>query len=95
MATAGLILNVLLALFKAVPVVKSLWDRFLLMYLQRKEVELNEEIRLGLYYAISQKDQRGLEEAIGNPNAGKPVEIPDSEIVDELPGVDPHGPRNK
>jgi hypothetical protein len=95
MATAGLILNVLLALFRAVPVLKAGWDRLLLMYLERKEVELQEEIRLGIYYAVAQKDQRGLEEAIGNPNNGKPVEIPDSEIVDELPGINPHGPRTK
>jgi hypothetical protein len=71
---AGLILNVLLAAFKAVPLLKELFDRLLVMYLQKEAEKLKEEIRLGIYNAVAQKDQRGLEEAIGNTNAGKPVE---------------------
>lgn len=94
MATAGLILNILLAAFKAVPMLKEVWERLLLMYIEKKQAELAEEIRLGIYNAVAQKDQRGIEEAIGAPNAGKPVEIPDSQIVDSLPGVTPHPPRN-
>jgi hypothetical protein len=90
MATVGTILNILLALFKAVPVVKAMWDRLLLMYIEREAAKLDEEIRLGLYNAVAQKDQRGLEEAMGNPNHGKPVDIEDSQIVDSLPGVTPH-----
>ena len=86
----GTILSLLLAIFKAVPVLKSAWDRLLLMYIEKDQANLAEEIRLGIYNAVNQKDQRGIEEAIGNPNAGKPVEMPDSEIVDSLPGVDPH-----
>jgi hypothetical protein len=95
MATASMILKVLLALFKAVPAAKMLWERLMLVYIEREEARMAEEIRLGIYLAIAQKDQRGLEEAIGNPHAGNPVEIEDSEIVDSLPGVDPHPPRNK
>jgi hypothetical protein len=92
---AGLILNILLAFFKAVPVAKAMWDRLLLMYIERESKRLEEEIRLGIYNAVHQKDQRGIEEAIGAPNAGKPVQVPDSQIVDSLPGVTPHPPRNK
>lgn len=93
MATVGTVLSLLLAVFKAVPVLKEAWDRLILMYLERQREHLKEEIRLGIYEAVAQKDQRRLEEAIGNPNAGKPVEIPESQIVDSLPGVTPHPPR--
>jgi hypothetical protein len=93
LAAAGLILNVLLVAFKAVPMLKDVWDRLLIMYLEKEAAKLKEEIRLGIYNAVHQKDQRGLEEAIGNPNYGKPVDVPDSQIVDSLPGVTPHPPR--
>jgi hypothetical protein len=90
LATAGLILNVLLVAFKAVPVLKEVWDRLLVMYLEKKKAELAEEVRLAIYNAVHSQDQRGIEKAIGSPNAGQPVEISDSQIVDRLPGVTPH-----
>jgi hypothetical protein len=91
--SVSLILQILLALFKAVPALKNMWERLLVMYIERQQAMLKEELRLAIYNAINQKDQRGIEEVIRNPNAGKPVEIPDSQIVDSLPGVTPHPPR--
>jgi hypothetical protein len=87
------ILSLLLALFKAVPALKDMWERLLAMYIEHQQAMLKEELRLAIYNAVRQKDQRGIEEVIGNPNHGKPIEIPDSQIVDSLPGVTPHPPR--
>lgn len=90
MGTVSTILSLLLAVFKAIPVLKNWWDQLILMYVEKQKANLREEIRLGIYNAVNLKDQRDLEKAIGNPNAGKPVDVPDSEIVDSLPGVTPH-----
>jgi hypothetical protein len=87
------VLSLLLALFKAIPALKDMWERLLAMYIERQQAMLKEELRLAIYNAIHQKDQRGIEEVIRNPNHGKPIEIPDSQIVDSLPGVAPHPPR--
>jgi hypothetical protein len=91
----GSIISLLLAIFKAVPILKDVWERLLAGYIAHKDAELKEELRLAIYNAVAQKDQRGIEEVIGNPNAGKEVDVPDSHIVDSVRGVTPHGVRNK
>lgn len=91
----GTIVSLLLAIFKAVPVLKDTWERLLAMYISHKDAQLKEELRLAIYNAVHQKDQRGIEEVIGNPNAGRPVDVPDSQIVDSVRGVAPHGVRNQ
>jgi hypothetical protein len=81
------ILGILLAVFKAVPILKQWWDQLLVMYIERQKAKLREEIRKAIIYALVEQDQRDIEKAVGNPNAGEPVRVPDSEIVDSLPGV--------
>jgi hypothetical protein len=92
MATISTIVSLLLVIFKAIPIMKDWWEKLLAMYIEKQDELLKEELRLAIYNSVHQQDQRGIEDVIGNPNAGKPVDIPDSEIVDELPGVRPHPP---
>jgi len=81
------ILGILLALFKAVPAMKDWWEQLLAMYIERQNEMLRREIREAIIHALVEQDQRPIEKALGSPHAGKPVNVPDSEIVDSLPGV--------
>jgi hypothetical protein len=81
------ILGVLLALFKAVPAMKDWWEQLLALYVERQKELLNREIREAIIHALVEQDQRPIEKVIGSPHAGKPVNVPDSEIVDSVVGV--------
>jgi hypothetical protein len=79
-------LALLLAIFKAIPALKSLWDELVAAYVQHEITAMNEELSNAIYQA-SHGDQRNLEKYIGSPRAGKPSGEPNERIVDELPGV--------
>jgi hypothetical protein len=80
----------LLAFFKFFPAAKDAWEELYLAYLEKTYESWRKERKDALRNSILTKDQRDFEKAIGNPNAGKPVYERDSEIVDSLPGIDPH-----
>jgi hypothetical protein len=81
------VLGVLLALFKAVPALKDWWEQLIVLYVEHQKKVIRREIREAITYALVEQDQRKIEKALGSPHAGKPVNVPNSEIVDSLPGV--------
>jgi hypothetical protein len=81
------VVSFLTALFKAFPVMQGWWNALVAAYIQKQADKFDKAVMDGIRKAIYEQDQRDLEKAIGNPNAGKPVPLPGSEIVDDLPGV--------
>jgi hypothetical protein len=81
------IISLLLAIFKAVPVLKEAWDRLLVLYIEHQENEMLEADRAAIRKAIDGQDQRDLEKQIGSTVSGKPSGIPGTEFRDSLPGV--------
>lgn len=82
-------LAILLALFKAIPSLKSLWDELVAAYVSQEVASIQKANRDAIQKALVDQDQRDLEKAIGSSNAGKEVDATGSEIVDNLPGVKP------
>lgn len=85
----GTFLSLMLAIFKAIPPLKSFFDALVRAYVNRTIDSMAKEDREGLRKAFEEQDQRDLEKAMGNQNAGKEVPATGSEIVDSLPGVRP------
>jgi hypothetical protein len=80
------VLAVLKAL-AAIPAMKEAFDQFVSWYVRQKIEAMRKEDREAIKEAVLEHDQRRLEHAIGNPNAGEPSGIPGTIIVDDLPGV--------
>ena len=83
----GTILAIILAVFKAIPKIKELWDELVTMYIDHEIANMHEKDKEAIRKAIDGKDQRDLETQIGNPNPGSPSGLPHTVIRDELPGV--------
>jgi hypothetical protein len=81
------ILSLLLAIFKAIPALKSLFDELVVAYTQSQIDNIKKEYLYAIQIAISQKDQRDIEKALGSPRAGEASGIPGAQVVDHLPGV--------
>lgn len=77
----------MIAFLKSFPTLLKLLDKAVVWYTGWRIKDMHSDVREGLKKAIEQDDQRDLEEAIGNPDAGEPVDIPGTSIVDSLPGV--------
>jgi hypothetical protein len=84
---AATILSLLLAFFKAVPALKSIWDDIVAAYVAQKIATMAQENRDAIAKAISTLDQRPIESELGSITAGKPSGDPGTEIRDTLPGV--------
>lgn len=80
------IFELILAIIKAVPAVKSLFDDFAAWYVQHEITSMKKELSDAILKA-SQGDQRNLETYIGSPRAGLPSGEPGSVIIPSLPGV--------
>ena len=85
----GTILSLVLAIIRAIPSLKGFFDAFVKGYVNRNVDSMAKEDREALRKAFEEQDQRDLEKAMGNQNAGKEVPATGSEIVDSLPGVRP------
>ena len=81
------VISSVIAVIKAIPVVKEWFDSLLAMYVRSEIASMKKENREALRKAIDEQDQRDLEKAIGNPNPGEHSGIPGTEIRDKLPGV--------
>jgi len=88
MNTFGLIL----AIIKAVPALKDLFDQFVSWYVDHEIQSMKKELSNAIYKA-SQGDQRNLEKFIGSPRAGLPSGEHGSVIVPSLPGVPDSDPK--
>lgn len=81
------ILSVLLAIFKAVPAAKELWDKLVSIYIMSQAGKMKEENRQAIASALVEHDQRFIEQLIRSPRAGKESGYEGTEIRDTLPGV--------
>jgi hypothetical protein len=81
------IISLLLALFRAIPILDKWFQTLMVEWFNRSVDKMQTENLAAIKKALSDYDQRELEKAIGNPNAGEPSGNPGSTIVDELPGV--------
>lgn len=81
------IIALITGIVKAIPVIDKWIQQFIVYYTNKKIDEMERENVAALKKAIYEYDQRDLEKAIGNPNAGEESHAPGSEIVDDLPGV--------
>ena len=77
----------LLAIAKAVPVVDKWIQSFVAFYVGRRIDAMDAAIVGGIKKAITDKDQRDLEKAIGNPDAGEPTNYPGTIISPTRPGA--------
>lgn len=75
------------AVAKAIPTLDGWLQRFIAWYVDSQIEKMKKENIAAIKRAIAQQDQRDLERALGNQNAGEVSGIPDTAIVDSLPGV--------
>ena len=79
------VVSLLLAIFKAVPQLKDLFDKLMVAYLSYQENKIKEEIKDGIKKAIEQHDQRDLEKAMGSTKAGELSGNPNTTIRPSRP----------
>jgi len=89
----GSVFAFVLAVLKAIPPLKDLFDRFMVFYFNSQIASMKVKNADAIRKAFNEYDQRGIEEALGSSSAGKPVDMAGSEIRDSIPGVPP-GLRN-
>lgn len=75
-------LEIILALLKAIPALKSVWYQLVSDYVQHQISQMKEANREGIRKAIYEHDQRALETAIGSTKSGEISNRPGSSIVD-------------
>lgn len=83
------VLAVLLAIFKAIPALKDFWDQLVANYIAAEIARMADENQNAIRKALSETDQRPIEDVIKSPRAGLPSGIDGTDIVDELPDVVP------
>ena len=77
----------ILAIIKAIPIIDSWVQKFVGFYVERQIAALKVEIRNAIKKAVEVQDQRDLEKAVGNANAGEPSGLDGVVTRDDLPGV--------
>jgi hypothetical protein len=94
MPALAAIFSAVLAGLKALPGAVTLANKlteavesFIVWYVNNRRDAMKAEHRAAIKKAFEQHDQRDLEKAIGNPNAGEPSNLPGTVIRDSLPGV--------
>lgn len=81
------VLAVLLAFFKALPILKTFWDGLVAAYIAREVSKMKKENVEAIRKAVDEHDQREIEKLLGSPKAGLPSGIPGTEQRDSLPNV--------
>lgn len=74
------VIGLLLAIFKAVPALKALWEQLLVLWLHSQIEGMKKENRNAIKKAIHDYDQRELEGLLGNPRAGEHSGLPGTEL---------------
>jgi hypothetical protein len=75
----------IVGLIKAIPILDK-WFTLVAVYFVNKSIDnMHKDLLDSLRKALLEKDQRDLEKAIGNPNAGEPSGLPGTVIVDAPP----------
>lgn len=75
----------IVALIKAIPALKDLWDQLVSFYITTEMNNLKQENRNAILQALIQHDQRAVERALNSPSAGKPSGDAGAVIVDNPP----------
>lgn len=70
----------IVAVAKAIPVVDKWLQQLMLAYAKNRIDAWDKAIFEGIKTAIVERDQRDLEKAIGNPNAGEPSGNPGTSV---------------
>ena len=81
------ILSFILGMIKALPIVDKWAERFVTLYINARIDSMRAENFEAIKNAIEKQDQRNIEKAMGNPNAGKASGDAGTSIVDSIPGV--------
>jgi hypothetical protein len=79
------IILAILAIARAVPVIAEFLEKLSVAFTASRLASFRKENLEALRKAVKEYDQRDLEKAIGNPNAGEPSGDAGSEIVDSIP----------
>lgn len=82
-------ISTVIAVIKVIPAIKSWFESLIAAYVAAEIAAMKKENREAIRRAFDEHDQRPLEFAIGNPNAGEHSGIEGTEIRDSLPGVKP------
>jgi len=82
------VITAIIALLKAIPALKELWDEIAVAWLEWSIRTMKKELQDAVLKAVAEHNQIPLERFIGSPRAGLPSGEHGSEIVDHLPGVD-------
>ncbi len=83
--TPTTILDILLALFKAIPALEKLWEDVVTLYVAARIATMKRENKDAIRVVLEKHDQRPIEDQLGSDTAGKPTGL--GEIRDTLPGV--------
>lgn len=75
----------IIALLKAIPIIDGWFQQLVAAYTASQIASMKKENRDAIRKAIIEHDQRGLEEAIGNPNPGEASGDSGAVIVDAPP----------
>lgn len=79
-------LSSLLAIIKAIPALKSIFEGLFSLYVQKEIENMKKENRDAIKKAINEHDQRLIERALGNPRAGEASGDAGAVIIDHAPG---------
>lgn len=74
-------ISIVLSILKAIPIIDSWFQQIAVARI----AELNSENIAAIKKALTERDQRDLEEAIGNPNPGMPSGDPGTVIQKDRP----------
>lgn len=80
-------ISLVIAFLKAIPIIEEWFQKLVAAYVAARISSIKKEYKDSIKKAFDQQDQRPIEEALGNPDAGAPSGIPGTEIRDSLPGV--------
>ncbi len=81
------IISLLLGIVKLVPIVDKWIQDFIVAYTNSRIDSMRAENFEAIKSAIEKQDQRNIEKAMGNPNAGLPSNDAGTSVVDSIPGV--------
>ena len=81
------VIALLLGTTKTFPIVDRWVQMLVAAYIASRIGSMSKDQRDGIRKAIDEQDQRDLEKAIGNPQAGEPSGLPGVEHRPTLPGV--------
>ena len=81
------IFSAITAVASAIPIFDSWLKQFVAWYVANQLSKMKKEDQDVIVKALVQSNQIPIEQLIGYAQAGKPSGVPDTEIVDHLPGV--------